>query len=188
MPARIERKLMTCTCGCGQTFYDRNVWGHKKRYASGACGRRAKVMPTLREHYEEKVIRGDGDECWGWKGCLQAGYGFLAHNKKQMNAHRVAYELFIGPIPEGLCVCHKCDNPVCSNPDHLFLGTKGDNLRDMTRKGRNVGNLRHPRASVEKVLSMEGSGLSQAKIGQVVGMSQAQVSRIIRRELRTHGR
>ena len=57
--------------------------------------------------------------------------------RKSTTAHRIAYELYIGPIPQGLFVCHKCDTPLCVNPEHLFLGTPKDNIQDMIRKGRN---------------------------------------------------
>jgi hypothetical protein len=68
------------------------------------------------------------------------GYGILTlgprGDRKMLRAHRVAWELNNGPIPEGVEICHRCDNPPCCNPDHLFAGTKADNMRDMSRKGR----------------------------------------------------
>ena len=79
--------------------------------------------------------------CWEWRGWKHdKGYGLLEVSKKKVRAHRVAYEGMVGEIPEGLLVCHKCDNPCCVNPDHLFVGTYRDNVLDMHRKGRFVGN------------------------------------------------
>ena len=82
--------------------------------------------------------------CWEWTGPRQTpsrtgrtgGYGRIKRHGRQVFAHRHAYELAKGSIPDGLVVMHTCDNPPCINPDHLMLGTKRDNSRDMVRKGR----------------------------------------------------
>lgn len=77
--------------------------------------------------------------CWNWTRCKNGdGYAVLSINGRQYRASRVAYTIFKGQIPAYLLVCHTCDRPICVNPDHLFLGTPLDNVRDMVRKGRNV--------------------------------------------------
>lgn len=82
--------------------------------------------------------------CWLWlKGTFRFGYGNARVNGKTIGAHRASWIAYRGPIPDGLCVCHKCDTPQCINPDHLYLGTKLDNARDMHRRGRNSW-TRHP--------------------------------------------
>lgn len=74
--------------------------------------------------------------CWLWTACkTKLGYGKLSWKQ----AHRVSWEIHNGAIPVGMCVCHKCDNPPCVNPDHLFLGTQKDNILDAKKKGRLIG-------------------------------------------------
>lgn len=96
-----------------------------------------------------KVSIGPG--CWEWQNSLRhKGYGAFvwkdeAGTTVQGRAHRFAFELMVGPIPPGLCVLHRCDNPKCIRPDHLFLGTIGDNNRDMMVKGRHVPGGTHTR-------------------------------------------
>jgi hypothetical protein len=77
--------------------------------------------------------------CWLWRGALsRAGYGNVSRRGRTTTAHRLAYERLVGPVPEGLYVCHRCDNPCCVNPWHLFVGTNSDNLYDAARKSKVV--------------------------------------------------
>lgn len=78
------------------------------------------------------------DVCWLWTGyCDENGYGMLNYGSKKRRSHSVAWELVKGErLPKGLMLCHKCDNPPCCNPDHLFVGTYKDNMQDAARKGR----------------------------------------------------
>lgn len=91
---------------------------------------------TEQERFWSKVDVKSESDCWNWKKAIDTpGYGAFKINKKKMNSHRVAWILTHGDIPNGLLVCHKCDNRLCCNPSHLFLGTYTDNNRDMITKG-----------------------------------------------------
>ena len=76
------------------------------------------------------------DGCWLWVGSINHRYGWLVVRGRKVRAHRFSYELAYGLIPVGLLVLHRCDNPPCVRPDHLFVGTQTDNMQDMLRKGR----------------------------------------------------
>lgn len=87
-----------------------------------------------RRFWEQVDTSGD---CWVWKGyTLPNGYGSISINGKHVFVHRFSYSLHFGKIPDELCVCHRCDNPPCVRPDHLWLGTQQDNIADRNRKGR----------------------------------------------------
>src|SRR5690348_6874526 len=91
----------------------------------------------LEERLWDHVEIGTPDECWLWQGETNGTYGRVRnHRGPSWSSHRLAWRLTFGAIPEGLCVLHKCDVPLCCNPAHLFLGTLLDNNRDMFAKGR----------------------------------------------------
>lgn len=109
------------------------------------------MRPSLPERFWSKVQKTDG--CWLWQGATTgAGYGGFNIKGDLIGAHRVAYELTFGPIPDGLLVCHTCDVRHCVNPAHLFLGTHTDNMQDCKTKGRTmVGDRNVSRAHPEKL-------------------------------------
>lgn len=106
------------------------------------------VVEFMESDFWSKVKRGAADECWEFQGPRhdRDRYGMFSVKNRIRRAHRVAYELGRGPIPESLCVLHECDNPPCCNPAHLFLGTKKRNMEDAKSKKRHAYGSRHGRA------------------------------------------
>src|SRR3990167_2614215 len=93
------------------------------------------IKKDLEPIYEKHVIKNEIG-CWGWKTSLSQGYGAFRCGVNRIRAHKASWIIHFGEIPKGLCVLHKCDNPICSNPMHLFLGTRRDNCLDMISKKR----------------------------------------------------
>ena len=90
----------------------------------------------VRENILNSITIDEDTGCWNWnRGKSTRGYGMLSFGGED-KAHRVAYKEYIGDIPPGQVICHRCDNPSCVNPEHLFAGTQGDNIKDMDSKGR----------------------------------------------------
>lgn len=122
--------------------------------------------------------------CWVWVGShIPEGYGALWVDGQQLGAHRVSWELHRGEIPKGLCVLHKCDNRSCVNPDHLFLGTKLDNIRDAKEKGRNARGASHGSAKLtdDDVVSIRrrrAAGESGKKLAAAFGVSDTMIYKI----------
>lgn len=148
----------------------------------------------LADCYEQKVDRSPGQgphgDCWGWNGSRHTnGYGRLNRTSGIVYAHRFAYEATYGPIPPGYDVLHRCDNPPCSNPAHLFLGTQADNNADCRRKGRHrYGDRprgeRHGRAKltapqVLEIRHRRARGESLGKLATTFGVSKKAVLLIV---------
>lgn len=119
--------------------------------------------------FDANVQKGDG--CWEWSGSLMnSGYGRFNLKKRWQSAHRMAYSATHGPIPEGLLVCHKCDNPRCVRPSHLFLGTCKDNVHDCIRKGRCSSGDSHWLRRTPGVMAGEANPHAMLTESQVIAM------------------
>lgn len=147
------------------------------------AGDRARI-PTIDRFTSSYVVRDSG--CWEWLNYKDKdGYGFLHHNGKQTRAHRFSYMYFNGDIPENHVVCHKCDNPSCVNPDHLFSGTKKDNTADMISKGRQ-GSFDYPigensynaKLTPKEVIAIFKSKNSYATLAKFYGVGKSAIARI----------
>ncbi len=120
-------------------------------------------------------------KCWQWLGAGKGnGYGSFNLDGTAQAAHHVAYLLFCGAIPAGLEVCHSCDNRACVNPDHLFLGTRADNMVDCKMKGRTAGHHRKhlKEHQVQEIRRLLGRGERVAKVVQITGVSHSVISNI----------
>lgn len=151
----------------------------KKRIELRDGGCRAR--PPLVFRFWSKVRRGSASECWPFTGsCDPKGYGRFHHLGNGRLAHRVAWELVNGAPPPGLQACHKCDNPPCCNPAHLFLGTDAENKSDMRSKGRKGGRKRIDPDDERSVRIVSILGLRANENAVLHGMSCYLVSRILR--------
>lgn len=136
----------------------------------------------IKAFWSKVAITANDDLCWEWQGGLRDGYGLTGVNKR---AHRIAWELTYGKIPDGLFICHSCDNRACCNPKHLFLGTNKDNVDDMVNKGRQVKGERNGQHKITLLEVLEirkrykAGGVTQKQLAIEYGIGRIQVCRIV---------
>lgn len=160
------RSQYTCDT-CGTQFLS---WpSHHPRFCSRQCYV-ARPPESLITYFESRLdVSG---ECWLWTGLRnQYGYGIATYQKHRMVASRVAYELTHGPIPPGLHVLHRCDNPPCCRPSHLFLGTATDNTNDRVAKGRSAKGSQLPHARLNEAAVKEIRRLHETTSITAVGLA-----------------
>ncbi len=113
------------------------------------------------------------DDCWEWMtGKFSTGYGAFKIKGQNRGAHRIAFELVNGPIPSGMMICHHCDNRSCCNPNHLFLGTHGENQKDSFKKGRRSfkGELNHGAKLTQEQVNQIRNLLQEGERGTVIAL------------------
>lgn len=147
----------------------------------------------LAERLWARVDRRGPDECWPWTGPIDGDRGRIGKGGKRgglLRSSQAAWIVTRGPIPDGMVVRHKCDNPPCCNPSHLELGTQADNVRDMIERGRlNMTGIRPgslPKLTLEqaeRVRAQVASGASGASVARSLGVSPSTIYRILRREV-----
>lgn len=137
---------------------------------------------TIRDHIDLAYEPVTESGCWIWIRALnKGGYGQVWDGRRQLSAHRFMYEREHGPIPDGMCVCHKCDTRCCVNPSHLFLGTLLDNSSDMISKGRDCRGERHWKAKLnrEDVAAIRRDTRPIKMISEAYGVTTTNVRRIL---------
>jgi HNH endonuclease/Helix-turn-helix domain of resolvase len=192
--------MKLCECGCGQPAPIATMTNRKRGIKAGEPYRfirnHSKRVP-LSVRFWAKVRKSDG--CWEWTGAHRPnGYGSIQINDEAHSTHRVSWELTHGLIPHGLCVLHRCDNPACVRPDHLFLGTHQDNTIDALQKERRGGDRhwlrknpkavageRNPAAKLTPTQVAEirqrhaQGGITQRTLAREYGVSKSTVSYVV---------
>lgn len=167
-------------CGKKCTNRDFGIKGNEKRLFWPTATdeeKRARMIAS----FEEKVIRQKG--CWRWKDSLDKnGYAYIyAGKNKHYKAHRLSYEMYKGDIPQGFLVCHSCDNPTCTNPEHLWLGSIKENSEDSVKKGRSCHGESRPLAKLKdsdipEIRKMLSLGVTKAFLSRKYGVSFMAIS------------
>lgn len=166
---------------CGTPF--RLQPSSNRRFCSQRCWYAFKVAEPVEDRFWRLVQKSEG--CWIWTGgSSSAGYGrFAIHAHQMVGAHRFSYALVHGPIPDGLFICHTCDNPPCVRPDHLFAGTPQENSTDCVQKQRRPDQrgkgTKLTRERADEIKRRVSEGASQANVAREYGISPSHVSRIM---------
>jgi hypothetical protein len=192
---RIERDCEVCGRLIDRPVIPSRIRVGRGRFCSTDCYRRGTVL-SLADRFRRHIGPALKNGCIEWGGVKNTyGYGTLRKGPKGAGwllAHRVSYELAYGPIPDGLGVLHRCDNPPCVNVEHLFLGTQADNVADMVAKGRIQRGTQRRDAKLTEDIVREirqryaAGGVTQKSLAGEFGVLQAKISKIVLRRCWPH--
>ena len=181
---RPNRITLACQ-QCGSPFDIVPARLGKARYCSPTCYHEATRVDPVRRFWERVQKT---DNCWVWTGATfhgNLGYGVVYDSGKTRSAHRYSWELHHGAIPDGMMVCHHCDNPRCVRPEHLFLGTHEDNMLDAVRKRRHTHGESHGMARLTddavREIRRSYDGTNRDELAERYGIAPASVWRIATR-------
>jgi hypothetical protein len=189
-PGKKKQWKWECVCDCGEKT--KATGSHLRSGDVISCGCQAsrktagarsrdRWLSLKAEDYLAANSVAQENGCIFWTGAISGkGYGVGCLHKNIVAAHRLAYETFVGGIPDGICVCHHCDTPHCINPDHLFLGTHNDNMQDKVRKTRHSHGEIHGMAKLTEAQArfVIGAGLSSAALAQMFGVTTDHITMI----------
>lgn len=199
--------LVKPCANCGQQFraYQYEIKNNRGRYCCRKCagaGRSKCFRAQPVDLFFWRKVNKDGPipnqcpklgPCWLWSGYVMpsSGYGQIKSRQRQTLAHRFAYELANGDIPNGLLVCHHCDNKLCVNPVHLFLGTDMDNVRDCIQKGRKArgetsGLNKLTAEQVRRIREMATQSIPMSKIAHAFTVNISCIWKIVHRKRWAH--
>lgn len=146
-------------------------------------------MKTIKQRLLDYSHLDPSTGCRLWNRCYdRSGYGWVRYEGKARSAHRVSYQVFVGPIPDGLCILHSCHTPACIEPKHLRVGTQGDNMVDRALAGRYANGERHCRSKLKnsEVLEIKRlyslGGVSYRQLAKQFGIAYVTIGKIIRGE------
>lgn len=191
-PYQPAKWLCKCDCGKERITVESNL--HSNWLKSCGCheykNKKIHDLENMKEIIKDKInknIKIDKNGCWIWQRAKhRQGYGHLSYERRPQLAHRVAWIVFKGKIPKKSKVCHKCDVPSCVNPDHLFLGTQKENMKDAYDKGRMIDRKlgrRRNKLTYDQVLEIKklnAQGISRKELENKFNVKKTCIAKILR--------
>jgi len=189
---KIGNRKWRCICDCGEYLeVSTSQLGRQKHCNYSYRLPDEQYHQKLRKCFNNKYTEKNG--CWEWNKFIHKhGYGVTGYRNRSMLAHRLSWLLFKEPIPDGIDVCHHCDNPKCVNPDHLFLGTAQDNVRDcFNKKRKSHKGEKHPGSKITEkeileIFRLRKMGWTHQKLADRFKITQSTISNILHRRLWKH--